>query len=293
MKNMRSLLFIPGNNPSMVQNADVFNADGIIFDLEDAVSIDEKDAARELVVSALETFDYRDALIIVRVNPLDTVWGADDIAKVAQCGIDAILVPKADEKAIQQCAEILAESNNQENVNIIALLETAYGIECASDIIKTSELVKAVLLGGEDFTANMEVERTRSGDELLYARMKLSTLCKAYNLQFIDTPFADVNDLEGLEDDLKESIRIGATGKAAINPRQIEAIHNAFAPSVQSIQWAKEVVLAWKEAQLENKGVFSLKGKMVDAPVYVRALKTLEKANISETMLEIEQGRIS
>lgn len=278
----RSLLFIPGNNPGMIQNAGVFDADGIIFDLEDAVSVDEKDAARDLVSYALQALDFTGNERVVRVNPLDTEWGQKDVEVISKVLPDTILVPKATEEAIIKCHEILDRTEIDlglalGTIRVIALIETAYGVERASEIVQSSTRVDGVLLGGEDFTADMEIERTSKGQELFYARTRLSTLCRAYKLEFIDTPYADVNDMTGFKEDLKESIRIGATGKAAINPRQIEEIHNAFTPSRESVEWAERVVQAWAEAQAENKGVFSLQGKMVDAPVVARAEKVLAK----------------
>lgn len=282
MSKRRSLLFIPGNSPGMVQNAGVFDADSVIFDLEDAVSIDEKDAARDLVCSALKSLDFGETEKIVRVNPMDTIWGASDVFAIARVKPHAILVPKATEEAIRECDEILSQVEKEASwangeIQLIALLETAYGVEFSSDIIRASSRIKGVLLGGEDFTADMEVKRTRSGEELSYVRRRLSTLCKANKLNFIDTPFADVNDVEGLRADLNTAVEMGATGKAAINPRQVAEIHKAFTPDPKSIQWAREVVEAWDEAQSINKGVFSLHGKMIDAPVYNRAKKVLEK----------------
>ncbi len=286
MNRRRSLLFIPGNSPGMIQNADLFDADGVIFDLEDAVSVDEKDAARDLVVSALETFDFDAMECVVRINPMDTPQGAVDLRALKQALPDTILVPKADEDAIRRCDHILSEIETElgmdlYTVGIIALIETAYGIEFASSIVRTSRRVNGILLGGEDFTSDMEVERTKGGMELDYARNRLATLSRAMAMTFFDTPFVDVDDPLGLLEDCKKACSIGATGKAAINPRQVRTIHEAFTPDAQTIGWAKEVLDAWKRAEAENRGVFSLRGKMVDAPVKNRAEKILIRAGIN------------
>ncbi len=278
---LRSLLFIPGNNPGMIQNASVFDADGIIFDLEDAVSLEEKDAARTLISMALKTFDLSPKKIMVRVNPLNSVWGPEDVLRIASCHPDAILLPKADEKAIEACGKLLDEVEKNKgfeanSIRIFALIETAFGLEHAREIVDASSRLDGILLGGEDYTADMQIVRTREGLELSYARARLANLCKAYGLQFIDTPFTDVDDFEGLTFDIQEAIRWGATGKAAINPRQIETIQHAFMPTQKDILWAKEVLEAWSEAKKQGKGVCSLHGKMIDSPVVVRAEKILE-----------------
>lgn len=278
----RSMLFIPGNNPGMIQNAHVFDADSLIFDLEDAVSIDEKDAARVLVSMALDHFDFTPSERVVRVNPMDTVWGPEDVLQVAKYRPDAILVPKADERAVEICHRLLSEAEEEweiprESIRIFALIESAYGVERAGEIIKRSSRVDGILLGGEDYTADMEIQRTAKGREIFYARTRLATLCKAFNLQLMDTPYADVDDVEGLKADAAEAVALGATGKAAINPRQIDTIHRAFSPSEEEVRWAQAVMDAWEVARVQGKGVFSLEGKMVDAPVVARAQKTLEK----------------
>lgn len=283
-KELRSVLFIPGNTPGMVQNAGVFDADGIIFDLEDAVSVEEKDAARMLIVMALKTFSFYSKKIIVRVNPINSVWGSEDVLRIAKYHPEAILVPKADEKAIESCGMILdrVEKENgfePESIRIFALIESAYGLEHAREIVEASPRMDGVLLGGEDYTADMGMIRTSEGGELFYARTRLANLCKAYGLEFIDTPFTDVDDFEGLAYDAMEANRLGATGKAAINPRQIESIHQAFMPTSEDIVWAEGVLEAWKQAKKQGKGVCALQGKMVDAPVVTRAEKILANAH--------------
>jgi citrate lyase subunit beta/citryl-CoA lyase len=288
----RSLLFIPGNNPGMIQNAQVFGADSVIFDLEDAVSVDEKDAARILVCQALETFDFKPSERIVRVNPMDTVWGREDVKAVGEKGPDTILVPKANESAIKICHEILDDLEEKNHMpkgslRILALIESAYGVERASEIIKMSDRVDGILLGGEDYTADLEVNRTKKGREIFYARTRLANLCKAHGIVLIDTPFADVDDMLGLKEDAKEAASLGATGKAAINPRQIDSIHEVFSPSEEEVSWAIEVVEAFEEAKKEGLGVFSLRGKMVDAPVVLRAKNILSRSQIDvEKLLE-------
>lgn len=283
-KERRSMLFIPGNNPGMVQNASIFGADSIIFDLEDAVSLEEKDAARILISNALNTFDYSPTECVVRVNPMDTIWGETDIRTIALCKPHAILLPKADINSVIKCSLLLDEIENQmdiekNSIKIIVLIESAIGIEMASDIIKSSSRVNGVLLGAEDFTADMGISRTLSSSEIFYARSRLAVLCKAFNLPFIDTPFVDVNNSDGLFNDVKTAVNLGATGKAAINPRQIDCIHKGFMPSEHEVKWAKQVVSAWRKAKEEGLGVFSINGKMIDLPVMLRAERMLNKMN--------------
>ncbi len=281
----RTMLFMPGNNPGMLQNAAIMGSDSIILDLEDAVSLKEKDSARILVREAIKNMDYTDVEVVVRINPLDTEYGPEDLAVISEVKPDTIMLPKADENEIKQADEILSRVEEKNgfkkgSIKLIALIETAYGLENVYNIIKSSHRVEAVLLGGEDLTADLGIKRTKSGDEIFYARNRIATACKACRIHAIDTPFTDVNDFEGLERDTAKAKSLGMTGKSAINPRQIDTIHKVFAPTPEEINHAQRVLKAMEEAKKEGKGVFSLDGKMVDAPIINRATTTVELAKI-------------
>ncbi|WP_032120441.1 HpcH/HpaI aldolase/citrate lyase family protein [Clostridium amazonitimonense] len=286
MKNLRrTMLFMPGNNPGMLQNAAIMGADSIILDLEDAVSLTEKDSARILVREAIKNIDYSNVEVVVRINPLDTEFGHLDIETIARVKPDTIMVPKADEKEIKEAHDILDKIEDMEgfekgSIKIIPLIETAYGLENVYSIIKSSDRVVAVLLGGEDLTADLGIKRTKEGEEIFYARNRIATACKACRIHSIDTPFTDTNDFEGLESDTLRAKSLGITGKSAINPRQIDTIHKVFAPTEEEINHALRVLKAMEEAKKEGKGVFSLDGKMVDAPIINRAVTTVELAKI-------------
>lgn len=276
---------MPGNNPGMLQNAAVLGADSIILDLEDAVSIPEKDSARILVREAIKNIDYSNVEVVVRINALDNEFGPMDLEEISRVKPDALMIPKADADSIKKVHEVLNDIEEQEGfeagtLKIIPLVETAYGLETVYNIIKASNRVIAVLLGGEDLTADLGIKRTKEGEEIFYARNKVATACKALRVDAIDTPFTDTNDYEGLRRDSEKAKSLGMTGKAAINPRQIDTIHTALAPSENEIKHALRILDALEEAKKEGKGVFSVDGKMVDAPVINRALSTVNLAEI-------------
>ena len=276
----RTMLFMPGNNPSMLQDAAILGADSIILDLEDAVSLTEKDSARILVREAIKTIDYSQVEVVVRVNPLDTQFGALDVDMIARVKPDTLLVPKADEEEIKLVAKMLdaieqEEGYLAESIKIMALVETAIGLENVYNIIKASKRVVGVLLGGEDLTSDLGIKRTKEGEEIFYARNRVATACRALKVDSLDTPFTDTNDYEGLERDTAKAKSLGLTGKTAINPRQIDVIHSVFAPTDAELKHALRILAAMKEAEKEGKGVFSLDGKMVDAPVINRAITTV------------------
>lgn len=281
----RTMLFMPGNNPGMLQNAGILGADSIILDLEDAVSITEKDSARILVREAIKNVDYSNVELVVRINPLDTDFAEKDIEVIGKAKPDTILVPKATEEAMAKVDERLTEIEKVEGyevggIKLIALVESAYGVENVYSIIKASSRIVGVLLGGEDLTSDLGVKRTKEGDEILYSRNKVSIACRALRVDSIDTPFTDTNDFEGLKKDTSKAKSLGFTGKASINPRQIDTIHSVYSPTAEEIRHAQRVMEAMEEAEREGKGVFSLDGKMVDAPVINRARNTLQLATI-------------
>lgn len=278
----RSMLFIPGNNPGMLQNGGVFGADSVILDLEDAVAPTEKDAARRLVSMALIHADFGKSEKVVRINPLDCN-GSVDIAAIVPCRPDAILLPKAQTAAeIRDVAAQIAaaEAEGQEPVKIIALIETPRGLANALEIAEAHPRVVGLALGAEDYTAGLGATRSKEGGEILTARMLLVNAASAAGIDVIDTPFTDAADDEGVAEDSVLARKLGFKGKLAINPRQVDVIHEAFSPSSKEIGWAERVIEALAQAEAQGSGVCSVDGKMVDAPIANRARRTLEVARI-------------
>ncbi|MGX6590800.1 HpcH/HpaI aldolase/citrate lyase family protein [Cetobacterium ceti] len=285
MKLRRSMLFMPGNNPGMLQTADVFGSDSVIFDLEDAVALTEKDAARILIKNAMENIKYGDTEVVVRINPLSSPFAMEDINVMARLKPNAILLPKATPEDMEVLENELVRIEKEEgfdigSIKVCVLVETAYGVETVYETIKSSPRCVAVLLGGEDLAADYGVKRTKDSEELFYARTKIVNACKALKIDAIDTPFTDTNDYEGLRKDTEKAKKLGFTGKLSINPRQIDTIHEVYSPTPAEINHAQRVMAAKEAAEKEGLGVFSLDGKMVDLPVINRAVQTLEVAKL-------------
>ncbi len=278
----RSLLFMPGNNPAMLQNSDIFDADSVIYDLEDAVSVTEKDSARTLVSEFIKARTTAFPMeIIVRINGLDTEFYHKDLQAVVSDKIDTIMLPKANMETLRQLDQILTEIEDEKGLN--KKISVIPIIELASSVLEIDQIVKAprvngVLLGAEDLSSDLEVSRTKKGDEILYARQRLVMACVAYKIDSIDTPFTDTNDEEGLYNDCRFVMGLGFSSKAAIHPNQVGAINSTFVPTADKIKWALRVEEANKLALEKGLGVFSLDGKMVDKPVIERARKILIKA---------------
>ncbi len=276
----RSLLFLPGNNPGMLQSGGVFEADGVILDLEDAVSPLEKDAARLLVAQALRKVDYRGSQKIVRINPL-SAGGAADIRAIVPCAPDALLLPKSEcvQDLLAQLAFIeQAQQPGQKAVEVILLIETPLGLARVNELACVHPAVVALAFGAEDYTAALGAVRSKEGGEILAARSLLVNAAAAAGIESIDTPFTDAQDEEGLLKDTLLAKNMGFKGKLAINPRQVDIIHSAFNPSEGEVDWAERVIEALATAKQQGSGVVSVDGKMVDAPVAIRAERIIKLA---------------
>ena len=277
----RSLLFIPSNNPAMLQNADIFGADSVIFDLEDAVNITEKDNARNLLHYYLNAHENLPMEVVVRINGLDTEYYEKDLEKIVSDNIDTIMIPKATIEYVNQLDELLTEiearKQMSKKIKVLPIIELAYSV-LQVETIASLNRVDGILLGAEDLTSDMEVTRTKESLEIEYPRARVAMACKAYKIDAIDTPFTDVTDNNALKVDALHAMQLGMNCKAAIHPNQLDTINEVFMPSEKQIIWASRVMKANEDANAKGLGVFSLDGKMVDKPVLDRARKILAKA---------------
>jgi len=278
---IRSLLFVPGNNPAMLQNSDVFGADGVIFDLEDSVHVIEKDNARNLVSRYLEEFPSLPGRIMIRINAIDTPFYEADLETIVSDRIDTIMLPKAtieSVKGLSQRLTVLEKTKKMtKTITIFPIIERAISLLEVKDIASL-ERVDGLLFGAEDYCSEMGIKRTLAGTELIYPRSLIALCAKANDIDAIDTPFVDVSDDLALVQDCQAGAILGMNGKAAIHPRQVGTINEVFSPSSEQIFWAKKVLEAKKEADRKGLGVFSLDGKMIDKPIIERAGRIAELA---------------
>lgn len=280
----RSMLFLPGNNPNMLINGNCLGSDAVIFDLEDAVSPSEKDAARILVRNTMKYMDFKGCEIIVRINSIDTPYWQKDLDLIMPHKPDLILLPKTSfasdvEAADDYMTEVEAKLGFEPNtVRLMPLIETALGVENAFAIATARSRVAALFLGAEDLTADLRCKRTKEGKEIEYARHRLVVAARAANIDVYDTPFTDVNDDEGIRVDTAYAKALGFTGKASISPRHVEVINEIFSPTLKEIEYAYEVMDAIRLAKEQGKGAIALHGKMIDAPIVARAEQTIATA---------------
>lgn len=279
----RSMLFLPGNSPNILLNANFLGSDSIILDLEDAVAPTEKDAARILVRNAITSLGYTKE-VIVRINPVESPYWQKDLREIIRVKPDMIMPTKvscgADVKVVADFITQLEKEYEMEEggVKLIPLIETALGVENAYEIASADPRVTAIFLGGEDFTADMRCKRTKEGTEIFYARSRMVLAARAAGVDVYDTPWTDVEDYDGLIEDAKFAKSLGFTGKSSISPRHIPFINEVFSPTEEEIQYARDVFDCIEKAKAEGKGVVSLRGKMIDAPIVARARQVLEAA---------------
>ena len=288
MKICRTLLFMPGNNPGMLASAGALGQDMVIFDLEDAVAQTEKDAARVLVRHALRYARPEGMEVIVRINDLGTTFWREDLIACVAGEADYIMLPKCtvpeDLTAIANAMEdAAAKHGGRMPKGLLVIIESPLGMENVFAIASGHPLLKGMLLGAEDLTADLGAKRTPKGDEVLFARSRLLMACKAAGVKAIDCPFPFVNDIAGLATDAAFAAQLGFDGKAVISPHHVHIVNTAFSPSEEQLQWAERVMAAAERAKKEGKGAVSLNGMMIDLPVIKRAENILARAGVTES----------
>lgn len=283
----RSRLYLPGNEPKFFVNAGLHSPDGIILDLEDSVAPSEKEAAQILVRNALRSVDFNGAERMVRINQLPK--GLDDLKFIVPHNLNVILIPKCEsagqvkdiEKEVERLSKLHKVNNN---IFFMPIIESALGVIKAYEIASASKNNCALTIGLEDYTADIGTQRTYEGWESFLARQMILNAAKAAGIQAIDSVFSDVSDMEALRESVIEAKSLGFEGKGCIHPRQIKVVHEAFAPTVEEIEKAKKIVLAFEEAEKKGLGVVSLGSKMIDPPVVKRAIRTIDLAIINNLL---------
>lgn len=282
----RSMLFLPGSSAAMLSTAFIYKPDSIMFDLEDAVSLKEKDSARLLVFHALQHPMYRDIETVVRINPLNTPFGLDDLEAAVRAGADVIRLPKTDtpedidqlEREITRIEECCGREVG--STKLMAAIESAVGVINAVAIARSSPRLMGIALAAFDYVMDMQTERG-DGTELFYARCAVLHAARAAGIDAFDVVYADINDEAGFLKEVDLIKRMGFNGKSLINPRQIALLHNAYAPTQEEVDYAERVVAAAEEGERNGLGVISLNGKMIDAPIIHHARVVIERKNAS------------
>lgn len=281
----RTMLYVPGNNPGMIRDAHIYGADSIMIDLEDSVSVNEKDAARLLVYHSLKTFDFGGTEVLVRVNGLNTPYGRDDFEAIVRAKPHAIRLPKTETADdVVEADELITEIERRigmehGTIKLFAAIESGKGVLNAERIATSSSRLIGIALGAEDFVTDLKTTRSADGIELQTARSIILFAARAAGIDAIDTVFSNVKDEEGFANEVKLIKQLGFDGKSIINPRQIEIVNRIYTPTEDEVRKALRVIAAIEEAEAKGSGVISLDGRMIDRPIVERARRVLSLAN--------------
>lgn len=263
--------------------AEIYKPDCIIYDLEDAVSIAEKDAARILVAIALK--DIRPNIVIgVRVNSMDTPYFQEDIQLIGPLCPNFIRLPKSENpdniRTLDKMLTTIEEKNGIEKgtIKIICTIETALGVYRTYDLATASPRVIGVGLGAEDFCTDMKTKRSTEGTELKYAQYKLVMDARAAKVMAFDFVYSDLKNIDGFAESTAYGKQLGYSGRSVVHPDQIPVVHEVFTPSEEEILHSREVLDAYENAKLNGSGVIALRGKMIDMPMVTRAQELLDYA---------------
>ncbi|AGF57500.1 citrate (pro-3S)-lyase subunit beta [Clostridium saccharoperbutylacetonicum] len=276
----RTMMYIPGNNPGMIKDGHIYGADSIMFDLEDSVSLNEKDAARFLVHNALKSIDYEGIETVVRINGLDTC-GMEDLEAIVRAQPDVIRLPKTESaQDIIDVENEIARIEKEAGIPVgktkmMAAVEGALGVMNAREIATASKRLMGIAIGAEDYVTDLKTTRSPEGIELLFGRSQIILAARAAGIYAFDTVYSDVNNEEGFANEVKLIKQLGFDGKSVINPRQIGPVHEIYTPSQKEIDKSIRVIKAAEDAKKRGSGVVSLDGKMVDKPIIERAQRAL------------------
>jgi len=262
----RSMLFMPGSNARALDKARGLPADGLIFDLEDAVAPARKEAARTAVAGALAEGGYGRRELVLRINPLDGPWGRADLAAAAHMPIDAVLLPKVESAAaVQKAAALLDESGAPPGLSLWCMLETPLGILFALEIAAAAPRLAALVVGTSDLAKDLDALPGKDRLPLLPALGIAVLAARAFGLAVLDGVHLDLDDEAGFAASCRQGRELGFDGKTLIHPKQIAAANEAFAPSAAEISAARRIIAAHAEASAAGQGVAVVDGRLVEA----------------------------
>lgn len=284
---IRTALFVPGNRPDRIDKAVSTHADIVIIDLEDAVPLAEKKSTRRTVREKVKV--HQKSKIMVRINALDTGLAEDDLEAVVVPGLDFILLPKVEAvDHIHQVHSLLlkiekATNRDPGSVALLALIETALGVENVYQIVSTATdpaRLYCLAFGAADYTLDMGIRLSTTGEELFYPRARIAVASRAAGIKPpLDTPFmTDLKDLDSLQEDILRGKNLGFGGKLCIHPNQVDICNRLYSLGEEEIRYAAKVIAAFDAAEAEGRAAIQVDGKFIDYPVVAKSRRTLQIA---------------
>lgn len=289
----RSIHFVPGGNEKMLNKALGLPADSLILDLEDSVTPERKAAARDEVCEWLADADFKQQEKLVRINPMDSQWGREDLEAVLQHRPDGIVLPKVlDLKAVHAVDQLIINQEKIAGADYSDIKLLLIGTEMAAAVFNLAQMVNhervdAVTWGAEDLSVSLgaRAKRDEQGNYLevfSFVRSMCLLAAVAAEVQPIDAVYVDIKNSKGLKKECDAAADIGFTGKLTIHPEQIDIVNAAFTPSAAEIEAASALIAAFEENQAAGKMVFKFEGEMVDVPHLKRAQQVLARARRGE-----------
>lgn len=294
----RSMMFVPGNTPKMLNSADIYGADSLMFDIEDSVYINEKDAARLLVSEMLKHMKFHSETVVRINHPTQTPFGLADLDVIVPAKPNLIRLPKTEDVSEVELVARKIESVEKAmgwpagTINIIVAIESVKGLYNVRDICHAPRVV-GIALGAEDYRADLRTGKSKPAVELTLARQTILLAAREAGIRCIDTVFSDVKDKEGFLEEVQYIKSLGFDGKSCIHPSQIELAHSVFTPSAADIEYSVRVLNAYDESVKHNKGVLAVDGKMIDRPIVIRAERTVDKARAAGIKVVLQRDEVN
>jgi citrate lyase subunit beta / citryl-CoA lyase len=261
----RSVLYMPGSNARALDKSRTLPADGLIFDLEDAVAPDAKVTARNQVMQAYEVGGYGEREILIRTNGLNTPWGYDDLVAVASVGASAVLLPKVESaEMVRQAESVLLSHGAPSDLAIWCMMETPRAMLHAEEIADASPRLGGLVMGTSDLAKDLQAQHTAMRLPLITSLGLCMLAARAARIAILDGVYLDLNDHDGFVDSCRQGAELGFDGKTLIHPKQIEAANEVFAPSDEEVELSRRIIEAYAAAEAEGRGVVVVDGKLIE-----------------------------
>ena len=284
----RSVLYMPAANTRALEKARSLPADGLIFDLEDAVSPDAKDAARANACAAAGSGQYGKREIVIRANALSTPWGRDDLAAIARSGAHAALLPKVDDADdVHDALGALDRAGAPASMMLWCMIETPKAILRLEQIAGASERMGCFVMGTNDLVKDLRAQFTPDQIAVLSFLSQTVLVARAYGKVVLDGVYNDIQNLDGFKAQCRQGLAMGFDGKTLVHPSQVDPCNEVFAPSAQEVERARKIIAGFNQAKAEGKGVVMVDGRMVEALHVELAQRTLQ---LDDAIAELARG---
>ena len=283
----RSALYMPGSNERALKKAKSLSADLFIFDMEDAVSPENKERARELILKVLsnEKADYKGKKILTRVNAMDTVWAETDLECLQNSETDGILFPKVSEVSdMLLIQKRLEELNFKKDPKIWIMAETPKCVLNLGKILEEFSNISGIVVGTNDLAKELVLPKQEARVGLSYALGSIVLTAKAFDVTTLDGVFNSITDQEGLLAEAREGKNMGYDGKTLIHPNQIDITNTVFAPTEREIELANKIIEAYEKAKEEKSGVTTVDGVLVEELHVKQSLSLINKMKMIQSM---------